>query len=163
VWSDGEKLVVIDDSNNRVLVWTTFPSVSFQPADLVLGQGDFTHNTKNDADQDDVADASPTAATLYDPYLGVWSNGVQLFVSDAGNRRVLVWDTFPTASAQPADRVLGQSDFAHGAANDDDQDGVEDATPSARTFSYPAGLTVAGDKLIVTDTFNHRFLVFTSP
>merc|ERR1712023_166355 len=55
-WTDGEKLLVIDSTNNRVLVWNTFPTENFEPADLVLGQPDFASNNANDADQDSSED-----------------------------------------------------------------------------------------------------------
>lgn len=38
------KLYVADDNNQRVLIWNTFPTVNRQPADLVIGQPDFTSN-----------------------------------------------------------------------------------------------------------------------
>jgi hypothetical protein len=161
-WSDGIKLVVVDAFNHRILIWNAFPTTSFQPADVVLGQSDFTHGEANDADQDGAEDAEPTAATLNGPYAGIWSNGVQLIVTDSDNQRVLVWNAFPASSFEPADVVLGQGDFTHAAYNDDDQDGANDATPSARTLTYPNGLSVVHDKLIVSDHGNSRFLVFES-
>jgi hypothetical protein len=162
IWSDGTRLVVPDDSNNRVLIWNSFPTTSFQPADLVLGQADFTHNRENDDDQDGVAEATPTGRTLYDPYEGVWSNGRQLLVTDSYNRRVLVWNSFPTENFQPADAVIGQSDFLHRADNDDDQDGATDAIASARTLRYPVGVSLYRDKLLVVDDGNSRVLVYGS-
>ncbi len=161
VWSDGIRLVVVDASNNRVLIWNTFPTVNFQPADLVLGQADFTHNADNDDDQDGANDG-PTSRTLNFPYF-LASNGTQLFVADNGNHRVLVWDTFPTASFTPADGVLGQGDFTHVEANDDDQDGSSDTTCSARTFYSPTGLYLQDGLLIVTDNGNNRYLLFQVP
>ncbi len=145
-----------------MLIWNSFPTTNFQPADLVLGQSDFTHNQYNDDNQDGVADATPTARTLFDPYVGVWSNGRQLFVTDSSNNRVLVWNSFPTTNFQPADEVLGQSDFVHDQYNDDNQDGTPDATASARTLNYPVGVFVRRDKLLITDNGNHRVLVFKS-
>ena len=31
VWSDGTRLVVADKSNNRVLIWNSFPTTNFTP------------------------------------------------------------------------------------------------------------------------------------
>lgn len=42
MYCDDNKLIVLDSSNNRVLVWTTLPTVSDTPADLVIGQSSFT-------------------------------------------------------------------------------------------------------------------------
>ncbi len=41
VWSDGNKLIVADAWNHRVLIWNTFPSQQGQAADVVVGQPDF--------------------------------------------------------------------------------------------------------------------------
>jgi hypothetical protein len=160
MWTDGEKLVAIDSVNNRVLIWTTFPTENGAPADLVLGQPDFTSSDSNN--DPDTGLGVPSARSLTSPYGGVWSNGVQLFISDHGNSRVLIWNDFPTSSYQPADVVLGQGDFANGQLNDDDQDGGQDATPSARTFYYPATVRAARDKVLITDPHNHRVLIFES-
>lgn len=147
VWSDGTRLVVVDQGNHRVLVWRRFPADSGAPADLVLGQADFQ-----------AAAAETTRTGLRSP-AAVASDGRTLLVADAGNHRVLRWRSFPSASGAPADQVLGQADFTHGAANDDDQDGTTDHA-SARTLNYPTGLALAGGTLVVTDTYNHRFLLF---
>ncbi|HZY18510.1 MAG TPA: hypothetical protein VFE82_08510 [Ramlibacter sp.] len=152
VWSDGRRLVVNDRDNNRVLVWNTFPTANFQPADLVLGQGSFTTGAANDDDQNGVLDSNPSARTLRQPYGGVHSNGVQLAIGDSGNNRVLVWNSFPTASFQPADAVLGQSGFGTAAPG-----------TSATTMNMPTGVLFHQDKLLVSDRNNHRLLVLQSP
>jgi len=160
VWSDGTKLVVLDSANNRALIWNTFPTASFTPADVVLGQGDFTHNTENDDDQDGVADGTPSDRTLHYLYDGVYSKNDQLFIADSGNNRVLVWNTFPTTNFAPADVVLGQADFTSNTENDDDQDGIADDNPSASTLYGPQGICVEGNKLIVADSGNYRYLIY---
>ena len=159
IWSDGTRLIVADGNNNRILIWNTFPTSNFAPADVVLGQGDFTHSTHNDDNQDGVADATPTARTLYYPYF-LDSNGTQLFVTDSDNNRVLIWNSIPTVSFTPANGVLGQGDFTHNAANDDNQDGVADAAPTARTLFFPAGVHIFGKTLIIADYDNYRYLIY---
>jgi hypothetical protein len=160
LWTDGTRLVVSDLSNNRVLVWNAFPTRNFQPADVVLGQADFTGRAYNDDNNDSIADAAPSARTLHRPY-GVGSNGVRLAVADSLNHRVLIWNSFPTHNFQAADVVLGQSDFTHQAADDDDQDGVANSNASARTFHTPGGVLFYRDKLLVTDSVNSRVLIFS--
>jgi len=160
IWSDGTRLVVLDDANHRALIWNSFPTTSFAPADIVLGQSAFDKNTANDDDQNGVTDAV-SARTLNYPYAGVYSNGEQLFITDTSNHRVLVWSSFPTASFTPADVVLGQGDFEKRAQNDDDQDGGSDVNPSARTLAYPGGVIQVGSQLIVTDHSNHRHLIYS--
>ncbi|MBE7367538.1 hypothetical protein [Ramlibacter pallidus] len=151
LWSDGQRLVVLDSSNHRALVWNTFPTANFQRADLVLGQGSFTRVAPNDDNQDGVTDA-PTARTLNAPYNGVDSNGMQLAIADTSNHRVLVWNTFPTTSFQPADAVLGQANFTTNAAG-----------TAADRVNLPHGVKFVGDKLLVNDRFNNRVLVLQSP
>jgi hypothetical protein len=151
VWTDGLRLVVADRGNHRVLIWHSIDAIVGRPADVVLGQPDF--NTA-------AAGAGPSG--MRHPS-DVTSNGVQLFVADAGNHRILVWNVFPDDNGAPADRVIGQGDFQATAPNDDDQDGVEDATCSARTLkSADNGLSlhVTGDRLFVGDPGNNRLLIF---
>ncbi|MDA1194513.1 MAG: hypothetical protein O2894_04955 [Planctomycetota bacterium] len=150
-WTDGTRLVVADHGNHRVLMWHTFPTQNGAPADLVLGQVDFGTRVP-----------SAGRVGLFLPS-DVHSDGSRLLVADAGNHRILVWYLFPETSGALPDAVLGQADFDHRAPNDDDQDGLEDANPSARTFKSKAGiLTVRfdGQTLFVGDAGNHRLLVF---
>jgi hypothetical protein len=104
IWSDGRRVVVADAWNHRVLIWQQWPTYDGQPADLVLGQPDFTSNQPNVKGLGSV----PSAQSLYWPY-GVFSDGNSLWVADTGNRRVLYWETFPEASQAPADGVIGQA------------------------------------------------------
>ena len=146
VWTDGTRLVVLDKGNNRILIWNTFPTTNDQPADLVLGQAGFTTNLIN---QSSTAGAAPTAATLSAPYDGVTSNGLQLFVTDTGNNRVLIWNTFPTTNDQAADVVLGQPNMTT-AASAVTQPGE----------SFPIGLLLVGTQLLVADSNNNRYLIY---
>jgi hypothetical protein len=135
----GTKLIVADSSHNRVLVWNTIPESSGQAADLVLGQTGFT---SCDADVSASAFSYPTDA---------WSDGTRLFVADAGNNRVLGWNSFPTVNGQAADFVLGQSDFAsYGFGT------------SRSTLSNPYYLSSNGSQLFVSDADNNRVLVWSS-
>ncbi len=153
IWSDGTRLVVSDAYNHRVLVWTTFPTTNGQPADLVVGQPNFTTN------------ADVLSATGMRVPSSVAANSAQLFVADAGYNRVLVWNAFPATNGEAADVVLGQSSFVNGEPNDDDQDGVDDGAPTDRTLNTEAtalhmNLRVSGNRLYVADTNNSRVLVY---
>lgn len=147
-WSDGRRLLVADQGNNRILLWNEFPTTNGAPADVVLGQADF-HTA--------VSEASRTG--LSGPGF-VASDGRRIFAADVRNNRVLGWSAFPQANAAPADLVLGQRDWVHRAPNDDDQDGATDQA-TARTLHTPMGVAIAGSSLIVTDTGNHRYLVYS--
>ncbi len=144
----GDKLVVTDTSNHRVLIWNSIPTIDNQPADLVLGQSDFTNCNLNRG-------GSADADTLAYP-AGVWSDGTRLVVADSENSRVLIWNSIPISNGQAADLVLGQSDFT---STTDNQGG----TPSATTMNYPYdGVYFNGAQLFVADFDNNRVLVWNS-
>ncbi len=160
IWTNGEKLVVNDQGNHRILIWNSFPTEIGQNADIVLGQSDFNMSTPNDDNQDGIADSTPSARTLSGPMNGLFSNGKQIFSADIGNNRVLIWNEFPTVNFQPANIVLGQNDFNMSTSNDDNQDGVEDSAPSARTLSDPNGLYQYKNQFFIMDDNNARVLIF---
>jgi len=148
VWTDGQRVLVADTSNSRVLLWQSFPTVSFAPADVVIGQDSMTER---------VVDVSATSVGMVE---GVASNGNQIAIADNARSRVLIYNAFPTANGAAASRVLGQSNFFATTPNDDNQDGVQDATPSARTLSRPQGVWMGEGVLLVSDTNNRRYLLF---
>jgi hypothetical protein len=137
----SNKLLIADSVNNRVLIFNTIPTSSGASADLVLGQTDFTSGT-----------AGTSSTTLKNP-TDVWSDGTKVIVSDAGNNRILIWNSFPTANAQAADVVVGQSDFTGGSSG-------TAADKFARQWNFTA--SSARNQMIVTDLDNHRVLVFNS-
>ena len=47
VFLNDEYLVVADSGNHRVLIWKGLPVADHQPADVVLGQPDFTSEGPN--------------------------------------------------------------------------------------------------------------------
>lgn len=143
--SNGTNLIVADYLNNRVLIWSTFPTVSGQLPDLVLGQNDFTTNQANQG--------GLSASSLHGP-AAVSVSGTKLVVTDAENQRVLIWSNFPTSNKQPADVVVGQPDFTTNAINNG---GV-----SAKSLYTPVKATIAGNKLIIADARNNRVLIFNS-
>ncbi len=106
LWSDGQKLIVADAWNHRVLIWHSIPETNGTPADVVLGQPDFESNKVNVKG----ISSAPSDKTLHWPY-GVYSDGKQLWVADTGNRRILFFGTIPEDSFTSADGVIGQPDF----------------------------------------------------
>ena len=140
VWTDGNKLLVADEANNRVLGWNTFPTVNGQPADFALGQPDL--NSRDPL-------IPPTQATLRHPF-GVTSNGVQIVVADTSNNRVMLWSAFPGSSGLPADSWLGQADPDHAPAG-----------TSPTGMASPEGVAIINNQVWVMDTSNYRILVFT--
>lgn len=141
VWTDGQRLLIADFGNNRVLFWDEFPTRNGQPANLVLGQADPTSRI-NDTKED----------KMHGP-IAVTSTGEQVFVADYWNNRVLVWDRFPTASGTPAKLVLGQRDL---------DSKVRPEKPSNQSLDGPTGLLLAAPHLLVTDSGNNRLLIYQS-
>ena len=155
VWSNGQVLIVADTGNNRLMIWTDITNVSdFQEADVVIGQQNFAETSPNRGQ------GAPSGISLSAPSAVDVSALGELAVTDTGNNRVLVWRTIPGSADKHADFVVGQSDFAHGAANDPGQTGQHGTTLSAKTLRSPDGARFHGRNLIVTDTQNHRVLVW---
>jgi hypothetical protein len=155
VWSDGVRLVVADRGNHRVLVWDSFPSAADPDS----------HRASHVLGQETPSGASPnagglSASSLSNPFSVDVSAAGELAVADSTNNRVLIWKSIPTGNAQPADYVVGQSDFTHRHANDVDQSGNHGPTPSAKTLSDPTGARFHGRSLIVSDSGNDRVLVW---
>jgi len=141
--SDGV-LAVADAWNHRVLIWHGYPQTSNRPADVVLGQADFTGGLANRGGDT----AGPDTLN--------WCYGVaivegRLVVADSGNRRVLVWHGVPRANGQPADLVLGQQDFTTR-----DDNGGEDT--GAAGMRWPHGIAVIDGLILVSDAGNNRVM-----
>lgn len=64
VASDGVRLVVADSGNNRVLIWFRIPASNDTPADVVLGQPNFTSILP-------LPNHAVTASSMLEPQ-GVW-------------------------------------------------------------------------------------------
>lgn len=95
--SDGTRLFVADSGADRVLVYRTIPTATPAAADVVIGQSDFIsdHTTDN---ANDTANATriSSADSIRTPAGLAW-DGINLFVSEAFSRRVLVF----TAGSSP--------------------------------------------------------------
>jgi hypothetical protein len=143
--SDGP-LIVCDTGHHRLLVWTAAPRADGAPADLVIGQADFSSEGRNG--KREIGPATFNVPT------GVAAGGGVLAVADAWNNRVLLWHGLPRRSNQPADVVLGQADFCSGLANR----GL--GAPRADTLNWPYGVAVHEGRLYVADTGNRRVLAW---
>ncbi|HLJ50232.1 MAG TPA: hypothetical protein VKU01_29665 [Bryobacteraceae bacterium] len=145
VASDGIRLVVADTDNNRVLIWLNLPTTNGQPADLVLGQKDFVS----------VQPAVTNSSSFRGPQ-GVWIQGNKLFVADAQNNRIMIWNNFPTTNNQPADVVLGQPSFTSAPSP------LNLPPPAPNTLALPVSVTSDGTRLYVTDLGNNRVLIWNT-
>jgi hypothetical protein len=147
--TDGEAFFVADAGNHRLLAWDQTP-VGDRPADRLYGQPDYETAIE-------LPYAPQSAATMRFPYaLAIDpSSSVErrMAMADTANNRVLVWDRVPTESGQPADRVLGQYDFATIGENRWDLVGPD-------TFCWPYGLCLHRGQLAVADSGNNRVTVW---
>ena len=125
---ENDKVFVVDQGNNRVLIWNSLPRDNGQPADVVIGQKDFVSRSPNMGKGENRADQG----SMYFPN-DVVAGKTGLFVSDSGNNRVLYWKEVPTENGQPADMVFGQSNFSDNKHN-------RYTKPNASTLNDPYGL-----------------------
>ena len=141
LWSDGQKLVVADGNRNRVLIWNTFPTSNNVPADLVLGQNDFTTS------------GSGINATSFNGVFAVASDGRILVVSEFSSSRVVGWNSFPTTNGQAADFVLGVSNFTNGMW-------PIGGVPAIDNLQNPGGLFLFNGRTLIVGDQTPRFVVY---
>ena len=138
-------LYVADSLNGRVL---RFPApFSFQgtlePADLVLGQKDFTSKFTD-----------PSQFSMKNPY-GVAFAPSGLLVSDIADNRVLYFSTTtaPLSNGQAASKVYGQAQFNTITAGSD-----------GASLTQPRHISADTDGMVyVVDSGNNRVQIFTDP
>lgn len=168
VWIQGNRLFVADTLNHRVMVWNNIPTANDTPADYVLGQKDFVTTSEREIQQTPV----PAAANRLRNPVSVTSDGTRLYIADLGYNRVLIWNSIPTQTEQPADVVLGQPDMTSEFSNNtpalcDSTGDDEDGNPiypvrCGRTLDFPRFALSDGQRLFVADGGNDRVLVWNS-
>lgn len=137
----NRRLFVADTANNRVLVHYTDDTTNGAQATKLLGQSSFTSAT-----------SGTTSATLSGPSdLFYDSDNDLLYVADAGNNRILVYDTSFITDGDAAIRVLGQANFTTGTSGS-----------TSTTLNTPRGIYLdsSGDRLFVVDSGNNKVLVY---
>lgn len=85
--SDGNRLYVSDSGNDRVLVFNTIPTANGVRADTILGQQTEFINQSSDSAEPDRVSSTDSFKTPQ----GLAFDGMNLFVADTFNRRVLVY------------------------------------------------------------------------
>ena len=150
VATDGQRLVVADTDNNRVLIWNSIPATNNQPADVVIGQRDFTSS--------EVPPQVPTAQSLRGPQ-GVWIQNGRLYIADTQNHRVLIFNRLPTSNHAAADVVLGQPSMTTFVEPDLTQ---QRETARANNMLNPVAVTSDGTRLFVTDLGYNRVLIWNA-
>lgn len=143
VFLNDDVLIAADTGNHRVLIWHGLPSDDHAPADVVLGQADFSREGPAAGGRGPANGLNlPTGVSVIDG---------RLFVCDAWHHRILIWNTIPQRSDQPPDAALGQPDF-----NEVRENSGGDAT--ALSFYWPFGLAYIDGWFWVADTGNRRVL-----
>jgi len=140
------RLFAADYGNNRVLVYNLNSDNSFpdHTADYVLGQSSLQGGNAAATTQSGM---SGPVGVAYD------SGNDRLFVTDAGNNRVLVFNTSSISNGMNASNVLGQANFTSNAAND-----------TQATMSNPGDVAYdsVNNRLFVSEYGNSRVLVFST-
>lgn len=137
----GGRLFVADTGNSRVL-WLSATAATGTPAEGLVGQPSFGFKGPNTGGQ--------SAATLSTPR-HVLATPTQLLVADSGNHRVLLWGSWPSTSGVPADRVIGQEDFA------------SSYTRTSRSrLQNPSALLLWQGALYVASSDQNRILVWST-
>lgn len=172
VWIQGTRLFVADTQNHRIMVWNSIPTSNNQPADYVLGQPNF-----NTAPSSNIVTANQDAKAnnLLNP-VSVTSDGQRLYVSDLGYNRVLIWNSIPTQTQQPADVAIGQPDLVSSISNNSTStstlcasNGTDSTTNTATyptrcaaTLSIPRYALSDGKRLFIADGGNDRILIYNT-
>lgn len=136
----NNRLFVADHGSRRVLVFDITAITNGENAVNVLGQPNFTSNA-----------GALTQSGLWGAYdVSYDAANQRLFVVDASNR-VLVFDVTAITNGENAVNVLGQANFtSDGAAT----------TQSEVNGAYAVSYDSNSKRLFVSDSLNHRVLVF---
>jgi hypothetical protein len=140
VTSDGTHLFIADRANSRVIIHNEIPTQNGRPADVVLGQPDFTTNRF-------ISRVGIRAIK------GIASDGTRLFLSQDVDGRILIHNILPAENNRPANVVLGQPDF-------DTVLDPELVDPRAGVQSWD--IFSDGAKFYAADTSRNRVLIWNS-
>ncbi len=139
--STNDRLFVGDRTNNRVLVFDTTSIVDGENAVNVLGQADFVTST-----------STVTQSRMNSPRGLAYDNtNSRLFVAEASNNRVLVFDVSSITNGENAVNVLGQANFTS-----------NNAATTQVGMSSPQGpvYDAVNNRLFLADVSNRRILVY---
>ena len=161
--TSGSELYVVDNGNNRVLVFPSGPAGPSQTATRVIGQLDFPYSAANLIEGKEFSTSGATAGTASgSAVLDQSVSPPRLYVADTQNNRVLGFANFTALqNGAKADLVIGQPDLLHNVINYPTGSATQ---PNAQGLNGPTGLVVdSAGNLYVADTFNSRILRFPAP
>ncbi|QXX74923.1 hypothetical protein [Methylovirgula sp. HY1] len=142
----GERLVVADSGNNRLMVWNKMPERNGAACDFVLGQSDAGSCEHNRAAY------LPDARALNMPY-ACTALGDRLAVADTANSRLVGYASGGLAMGAAAAVLTGQPDFHSKGDN-------RWKLPVRDSLCWPYGLSACGDVMVVSDSGNNRVLLW---
>ena len=147
---DDQHVFIADKDNHRVLIWKKIPFSDGWNADLSLGQPGMDDRDANRGDFENVQQDTLSFPTgvCYDV------ENDKVFVADQGNNRVLIWNSLPRDTGQPADVVIGQEDFVSRSPNM----GKGERRASQDSLYFPNDVVVGKTGFFVSDSGNNRVL-----
>ncbi len=157
----GGKLYILDTSNHRVLIWNSLPTAAGTEPDVVIGQEEILDGATrlgftSSPNYNQNSGIAPTSKSLNTPrsiWVGDVGGTTKIAIADTGNHRVLIWNSVPTTSYAAANVVIGQTTLS---ANTLESGG------RVKGLESPSGVFSDGTKLFVSDTANHRILIYNT-
>jgi len=95
VATDGNRILVADTNNHRILIWNSYPTTSGIPADTILETPDLKKGDRGDINW-------PWA---------VWTDGKKMIVASTAGSQVLIWDSIPSTNNETPDIALQLDNF----------------------------------------------------
>ena len=147
-------LYVADTTNHRILGFNGIPTgINTTAAAFVIGQDSLSGSTSGTGPigTSPIKFSNPSKV-----WIATTSAHTYLAVADAGNNRVLIWNTPPKGNVAP-DVVLGQPDFLSSSANQ------PSTAPTASGLSHPTAAVISSKgQLVVVDKGNNRVLIWNT-
>lgn len=149
VYSDNTQLYVTDLANHRVNIYNPIPAANNAAAAIIVGQSGNTAGNPNQGL------SRPTEKTLKAPTNAI-TDGANLYVSDLGNNRVLLYNPTPAAANAAATLPVGQNDLVTGTTHQ------AVSTPGANGLNRPVAVFADSSRLFVGDLNNNRVVIFNT-
>lgn len=138
VFVHGTKLLVADESNNKIMIWNSLPT-SNANADVVIGHNNVAGIGGGSCADDQIN--SPNGIFV--------TPAGKVIVANTGHNRIHIWNNIDTlATGDAADIVLGDS--------------ICNSGVTADKMDWPTGVWSDDTKLVVVDTNNSRVLIWNT-
>ncbi len=144
--SPSGQMAITDTQYYRVLLWNHWETALNEPANVLIGQADFSSNGQN---QYRLQPASFTLNWCYDSFF----EGDTLWVADTGNSRIMKFNPIPEKNNPAAAGLIGHDDFGTGSENSKTMSGT------ANALYWPFSICVDQRHMAIADTGNHRVII----